>query len=777
MLINLLRKDTLRQKSIIFALLVFISLSACLVASGSTMIAELSRSLNALFAKADAPHFVQMHAGTIDEADFDDFASGNPLVKKKQIAEMLLVDGSNITIGSGAATEKTSVMDHYFVKQNRSFDLLLNLDNEPVRVSPGSIAVPVYYMQRKNLNVGDKVALAGASFRMDLTVSDFVRDVQMNPSIVHSKRFVVHETDLDTLAKNLGETEYLIEFQLTDPGKLSEFRQAYESSGLPGKGPNVDDRLFKMLHAITDGMVAAVIILVSLLLNIIALLCIRFTILAVVEEDYREIGVMKAIGIGQRDIKKMYLLKYVALAAFGCAIGYAASLFLKPLFTSNMMLYLGTAPGSFLPQLIPFVAAAVIFFIIVSFCRFILRKFDRISAVEALRSGNVGESRIHAAFLPLHRTKRVHVPLFLGIRDVLQRFKMYRLLLFIFCICSFMAIVPLHFLNTVQSPDFIKYMGIERSDLRIDMQQADIGAFHSIVDYIKNDPDIERFSPKVTSRFEVVREDGIRENMTVETGDFSMFPLEYVQGGPPLRDEEIALSYLNGKELGKQVGDRLRLVVHGQEKEAVVSGIYQDVTHGGRTAKAIWPFRPETALRYEVSLDVKPHIDVGAKTDEYAKAFYPARVTDLKGYLTQTFGGTIRQLKLFTMIAFAVALFVAILITSLFLRMVLAKDETQIAIMRSIGFSFNHIRTQYLARTLLPLGIGIILGTVVANTLGERMAGALMSFMGAARIEFAIDPVQAYLVCPLIFTLVVAIAALLSLLSIEKTSIARIIAN
>jgi len=42
----------------------------------------------------------------------------------------------------------------------------------------------------------------------------------------------------------------------------------------------------------------------------------------------------------------------------------------------------------------------------------------------------------------------------------------------------------------------------------------------------------------------------------------------------------------------------------------VVSGIYQDVTNGGRTAKAAsLPFDPDNVLWYVVSVDVKPGKD------------------------------------------------------------------------------------------------------------------------------------------------------------------------
>ena len=65
-----------------------------------------------------------------------------------------------------------------------------------------------------------------------------------------------------------------------------------------------------MMNAISDGMMIAVILLISALVVTIAFMSIRFTLLAKIEDDYREIGVMKAIGLRLSDIKKIYLAKY-----------------------------------------------------------------------------------------------------------------------------------------------------------------------------------------------------------------------------------------------------------------------------------------------------------------------------------------------------------------------------------------------------------------------------------------------------------------------------------
>jgi len=165
---------------------------------------------------------------------------------------------------------------------------------------------------------------------------------------------------------------------------------------------------------------------------------------------------------------------------------------------------------------------------------------------------------------------------------------MFGLLFIVFVISLFIIIVPVNLLNTLQSPRFIAYMGVGQSDIRMDLQQSGNTdqRFRSMITTLQKDQDIEKFSPLITSRFKVLGSDGVWENLNVETGDFSIFPLSYVDGAAPSSDHEIALSDLNAKELNKGVGDSLHLLAAGNETEMRISGIYQDVTNGGRTAKA-----------------------------------------------------------------------------------------------------------------------------------------------------------------------------------------------
>ncbi|MFO8064948.1 MAG: ABC transporter permease [Spirochaetia bacterium] len=796
---RIIRNEVARKKGAMLVVFAFILLASLLVAGGAALIVELNSSLNRLFADAKAPHFVQMHTGEIDPAAVDAWAEGNSLVDEFQIAEMVSVDGSSLFLSDSEAPQENSIMDISFVAQNERFDYLLDMDNRRLDLEPGEIGVPVYYAEEKGVGAGDRVTVAGEGYSHEYTVTSLVRDAQMNPAIVHSKRFLLNAADFERLKADLPDREFLVEFRLTDPSRIDEFSSAYEDSALPQRGPAVDYQLFKILNALSDGIVAAVVIILSLVLMVIAGLCLRFTILATVEEDYREIGVMKAVGMPRGRIKGIYLAKYVALGGSAAALGYLASLPLTSLVTGNIARYMGRAPQGAAGLVVPILAAATIFAMVVVSAMLVLRRFDRVSAVEALRAEARSEAPPPGRVLPLSAGRLFDINVFLGMRDALQRFRLFGLLTFVFFFAAGITLIPLHFLSTIRSPSFISYMGIGSSDIRVDLRQSDDidERFEEVVEHIAADSEVARFAPLVTSLFTMVGENGETERLAVETGDFSVFPLDYLHGKAPRSHDEIALSYLNARDLDKKVGDTVTLRSGGgggagagqadlrgngnaggaRDLPMRVTGIYQDVTDGGRTAKAVLPPNRENLLASTVSLDVAPGTDVAAKMREYSELFAPARVTDLRSYLSQTLGNTIDGLVMVTAGATAVGMAVAVLITSLFLRMLISKDSKRIAVMKSIGFSLRSLRVQYLTTALVLLVIGIGAGSLFSNTIGQRLVGFVWGFMGASQIRFVIDPLQAYLIMPLLLMLTVAITTMVSIRGIKEQSIAATIAE
>ena len=78
--------------------------------------------------------------------------------------------------------------------------------------------------------------------------------------------------------------------------------------------------------------------------------------------------------------------------------------------------------------------------------------------------------------------------------------------------------------------------------------------------------------------------------------------------------------------------------------------------------------------------------------------------------------------------------------------------------LKSLGFTASDIKAQYLVRSVFVLALGVLLGTALANTLGESLAGAVIASLGASSFAFVVNPLEAYLIAPALMALSVLLA-------------------
>lgn len=756
MFLKIVKNDFLRKKTVTITVFVFTIMAVILGASATNIIANLIQSMSELQERAVPADVAQMHLGKYDQAEIDKFAEEQrENIAMQETMVLLNLDGRNILFGKNKTMAGT-IQDISFVVQNKKFDFILDLDNEKLDVKKGELAVPIYFMEVYDLKIGDTITVKSEGYQKEFVISDYARDYEMNSSLTSSKRFVINQADYDEmLKKQVGELEYLIEFKLNENGDSQAVQNAYIEADLPANGPIVGGKIFLLFNALSDAAVAMVIILISILLIIIASFCIRLTFLATIDEDLREIGVMKAMGISRKDIKKVYLNKYRVMSAVAGIIGYLLSFVVVNLFNGNMRLYISSDLSGNLKYVLSLIAPLFVYFMIVMYCKKVLKRIDKISAVEALRSDIIERGKNSKYSFPLLKNKFFSTNIYMGLRDVWKRFKLYRLLIFIFAVCTFIVILPLHMYNTMNSPEFSTYMGIGKSDMRIDLRRTDTITedFKKLQEELKNDSDIEKYAAYITCSYQVKNPKGSWDYINIETGDFSVFPLNYLEGRAPEGEGEIALSYANasGDGLNKKVGDQVVVKVAGTEKTMKVSGIYQDITNGGKTAKADTSLglNEDAVLWYIVNMDVDPGVDIRKKIDYYQNTYDSAQVNDIKEYTQQTLGNIIDQMSTIVISGIAIAVIIVVLITALFLNMLLSKDMSQIAIMRSVGLTSKNIKYQYMTGTLMVLILGIILGELASNYLGEFLVSMVMSSMGAARIQFVDVAWQTWLLCPL----------------------------
>jgi len=767
---KIVKNDITKSKLISVTITVFIMIAALLTSLAAILGANLLSAIGTMLEKAKTPHFMQMHTGDVDMHRLNSFANEHG-AQDYQVMRFLNIDGTEIWIGHTSLAD--SVQDNGLSTQSSHFDFLLDLNGNIVHPADGEVYIPVFYMKELNIKTGEQVVIKDTVF----TVAGFIRDSQMNAAMVSSKRFLVSENDLEALVP-FGRLEYLIEFRLPDTAALSDFETNYIDAGMEANGPPpITWPLFQLANAISDGMMIAVLVFISALVILVTFLCVRFTLLAKIEEDYREIGVLKAIGIRVSGIKRIYLAKYGAMALAACFIGFLLSIVLQRPLMANIRLYMGESGNPTPGILLGLVGAILIFSVVILYVNRVLTIFRKISPVEAIRFDGPQEKAKGAKRLLLSKNRLFSANVFLGLKDILSRKKLYATMLAVLIISTFILVVPQNMYNTMASKNFMTYMGIGNCDVRFDIQQVDHISEKSaeILAALESDGNVSEYVLLTSYMFDVKMDDGSTKHLKVELGDPMVFPIEYTSGAAPAADNEIALSNMAAEDYGKRVGEPIVLVIDGRDTPLTVSGIYSDITNGGKTAKAVFDTERTNVLWSVIAVKLYNSADLDETVAGYRERFGFAKVANIDEYISQTFGGTVSAIGNASCASIAVTVLLTLLVTLLFMKMLVTKDRYSIAILKATGFTSRDIRRQYMTRSALVLIIGVIAGTVLANTLGEFVGVALISSFGASSFHFEINPVFAYLLAPLILAIPVMIATVFGVAGIRKIEISRYI--
>lgn len=684
----------------------FVAMSVAMVALTAMLFANLTGAIGHLMETAGTPDFLQMHAGEVNAEELEKFARERPEVEDYQLLCFLNLENSILMLGEESLLDSTQ--DNGICVQGNGFDYMLGLENELPEVRRGEVYVPVCYESMYQVEIGDRMQIGDKA----LTVAGFIRDSQMNSMMASSKRFLVCEGDYEEL-KGMGSEEYLIEFLLAGDADTNAFQTAYEAAKLPMNGPTITRPLVKMMNTLSDGIMIMLILLISVLVLLIALVCIRFMLLTRVVSEAEEVGMLKAIGVSGKRIRSMFLGRYYPLIAAGAVLGMAAAVCLfKPLSAQMQKLY-GVSANSWSRYLYAILSAALIGGIIVLFVLRILRHLNEMTAIAAL-TGRRKERRRKDSMLCI---------------------------LLVTAIAVFLMVIPSNLYSTLSAPGFVTYMGIGNAEIRMDMRSGEAAgkAFETIGETLAADESIREYALYQTSLLPVWLEDGTEMKMLMEQGDHGRFPVNYSQGEAPSCGGEVALSYLLAEELGLKPGDEIVIGRAEGCENCRITGIYSDITNGGKTAKLYSePLSGEEDVMWRIAYVT---LADGAKEAELAEKYQAmgVEVTDMSAQIQGTYGPTLEQIRQVDILVKAVAACIILFVVVMFVRMMVANRRNRISIKKAIGFRNSEIEKEFWKSCIPYMAAGILLGAAGACTFGEGICGAALKSLGAEGFRFTLS--------------------------------------
>ncbi|MDQ0233265.1 FtsX-like permease family protein [Metabacillus malikii] len=777
----LVKNDFKRNKLINLALFMFIMFSSVLAILSVIVASQTMISISELYKKAEPAHFLQMHKGDINESEIDTFMSEHELVTYWQTVTMLTVYGESLTIISEETYNLSdSRLDIGLVKQNETKDLLLNANHEKVTLQKGEIGMPILLKDMYGMEIGDHVQLSSQGVSKEFIITEFILDSMMNSPMASSTRILLSDDDFEALSNQVGEREYLIEAYFHDANEASDFQTAYENSGLPQNGQAITYTIIFILSALTDITTVFMLLLVSILLIIVSFICVKFTLMATLEEELTEIGTMKAIGIQFSDIRNLYLYKYRFIATTAIMTGYFAALHLSTIFTKHISATFGDQGMYTITILISITAGLLVFVFTNYYCSKLLKKLKKLSVVTALLHGEGLDKKKRKTKSGLSKSKVLPVNWLVSIRDVYQERRNWSMMFVVVLIAVLLILIPVNLMNTLKEPRLITYMGSSLEDILIEVENGE-NLENDAADVkllVKNDTNLKSYQEYRRVRVQTSDAEGEKMNLHIDYGEKAGSGLQYVSGKAPETENEIAISYLNAEKIGKTTGDNIVLFTNGKEQPFLISGVYQDVTSGGYTAKATHNFSTLQPVKVTFSTHLKEGIDPEKKASEWSEILGAGvSVNSMSQFIDQTLGGVVHQLQTIVLAITLIGASLVMLVTGLYLKLRLAKDRSAIAVLKAIGFSEQDIKKQYMIKIGTVSLAGILTGTILTEVLDEPIinVGLSIAGLGIKNVELFTNPVITYLICPFCLLLLTLFITKRSMRSIQNYHIMKMI--
>ncbi|MBO5377655.1 MAG: ABC transporter permease [Ruminiclostridium sp.] len=772
MYLNILKKDLKRKKTMNIILLVFIILATMFVASGLNNVFTVMNGTDYYLDKAEIGDFVVITMGDNSTGYADDILDEADCIKGYRIENCIFGSQDSVSRvdGSDVETKNTALFQSISDSKIKFFDTA----NEHVTdVQPGEVKIAGKFIENNNLRVGDYIRIKMGDVQMDLKIAGKVKDAFLGSDFMGNTRFLLNQSDYDKfLADEMINAHYQGEVIYIETDDVTATVSAI--ADIPGIGFSGARSTLEMCY-VMEMIVAFIILILSVCLIIVSFVVLRFSIGFTIAEEYREIGVMKAIGIRNHSIRGLYIVKYLIMSAVGGIIGFFASIpFGNILITSvseNMVL------GNNAGLLINAISVVGTMIIILMFAYGCTSKVKKLTPIDAIRSGQTGERFGKKSFLRIGSTN-VRPAVYMAVNDVLSAPKRFMTVIISFFLCTLFVLMMVNTVSTMKSPNLITTFGTE-SDLYI----TDVNGAMKLM----NTSDKEGLTIELNNLSDRISEKGMPCDVSVDVQykykvisseyEFALscaqgvkIPVgeyDYLEGTAPQNKNEIAVTPQVSELIGAKIGDIVTIDFGTEKIDCIVTAYFQTMNNLGELIRlhddAPTDMSCVSAIRqYQVDFTDNPsENEIELRKEKIKELLDIADVMNATEYCVDCVS-VVPTLEAVQFLLMTITIVVVILVTVLVERSFISDEKSQIALLKAIGFrnktiiSWNTLRFGIVALT------AAILAAAASIPMTKLCITPIFAMMGATEIRFNIDSLQIFVLYPAIIFAVTILSAFLT---------------
>lgn len=772
MYLRMIRKDLKRKRTMNTILLLFVMLSAMFTASSINNIVAVAGGLDHYFDETGMTDYYIVAHTNGDRDSVEELIAESENVDTYRKDNVIYTTAENFTQGGKKIIDYSDVS---MVQSLADTDFrFFDSDNNTVsEVETGKMYITGAVAQKSGLQPGDRLTFTLGGISMEFEFAGVLKDALFGSEMVQMPRMLISSEDFRQIADDPYVKQYstgcLYYIETDDLSALES-----ETADMENIYMTIDNATIKLTYFM-NMLVAMIMLIVSIGLIIVSFVVLRFTIGFTIAEEFREIGVMKAIGLQNLDIRLLYLAKYFCIAAVGAFIGYFLNIpFGKMLIASvseNMVLENQNS------AILGVLCCMAVVFAILFFSWNCTGKIRKLSPIDAVRSGQTGERFRKKAILRLGRT-RLQGTSFLAINDVLSQPKQFSLITAIFAICAVFVMVLSVTADTLGSEKILYLFSMTESDVYfIDSKRVmDVASGVKNVNETKQEiADIlaqngmpasvyieEFYKLPVTANKEKYNVIFLRCRDT-KTTDYT-----YTAGSPPLYENEIALTEVLAGKMGLEIGDTLTINIDGTERNFILTALFQSIMQTGNIGRVcptleISDNSMTGAVGYQINFADDPDEKTIAERIEKLKdIFQNEKVYDVREFIDTTTGvsATIKSVRNLVLL---ITLIVITLIAVLMERSFISKEKSEIALMKAVGFKNGDIMAQHTGRFAVSVIIAQVFAGLLCIPLLKMLIDPIFSMMGATEgIEYQFHIAEQFVVHPLIITATVVISTFMT---------------
>lgn len=783
MFFHILKRDLKRKKTMNTILLLFIIIASMFMASSIPNIITVMNGTDYYLDKAGVGDYLVCGMGEQSFTTMDKLLADDSLYKECRKDEVIFVTKNYVT-KNGEALDANPTM---FLQCVEKSDLKLFTDDGEV-VTPlkkGECMVDRQHALDNNLKIGDILTVEIEGIKTELTYVGYYKDAIFGTPFMGNTRLLVSEEDYNTYAnidklKSAKGCIYNI-----DTDDVDGLKEAV--GGAKGIMFECDRSMINMTY-IMELMVAAIILIVGLALIIISFVVLKFMINFSISEDFKEIGVMKAIGLKNSKIRSLFVVKYVAFALVGSIIGLVLSIpFGKVLLnvaTANMML--GNNAG-FVLNIIGAVIVVLVTMLYAYRCTRIVKKC---TPIDAIRNGQTGERYNKKKGFRLTKS-HLSPTSYMAINDIKSSPKRYLTIIIAFALGCLLCLIIANTTATMKSGKLVHLFGTSDCDLffidsshDFDVMNGDV----SIKDVCNEQQEkIEALGYKnevfveIQYKYSVVVDGGeygytIQQGVNTKASDY-----KYTEGTAPAAADEVAITKKISEEVNAKIGDKIVIRTDEGDKEFLVTAYFESMNNMGTIIRVHEDFVGELShfggyLSSQVKfLDNPSKEEIKNRMKDLEKHGFE-NVQTLEEFARETIG-VVDILDAVELLLIAMMVIVIIFTTILMESSFISNEKNQIAMLKAMGFNQKAIMGWQVKRfgivSIISVAIAIILSIPATNL----TITPIFKMMGAYTIDYTFDYVKVFALYPLLVLAVTIIFTTITALrtrSIKANDIANI---